>query len=757
MQDFGVKKRLIELGSSSQLDSLRFGLERYAKITKRPMFYIHSPRDLVCSAPFIQRDPTNVQQGALQKGPGGALYDFLQANKSGVLPVLVVNYEQFETEDLVRFNSLLDEQRCADGTTVPEEALVIGLTNTNKPDYYQGSDFYGRFDKTEICPVLPHVLEKELPTLKFIQQSIEKSIKNSPINLFNDNNWKDLLLGRWTLVGKKLVFQEGALVPALKLKGQDDVLHLEIQNGLWNDQEFQNFWRQAFQRGFIEHAGRRIEISANLQLMQSTGYDWKALKTFFQVKKHLSSEQTEVLNPQRFNQFLKHDAYSQESKTITNTQGFIEKAKGNFLKVILTHQLHEDQWARLLSECQLHKVNLQIECAPGVVLPKELLSTSSSIPPIITTWKSKNVLTATQVMTSSDVDSTIAMLTAQHHHKWQIIDVSECTAADLLERIDSSFNRESLSFSFQHQFCALNQALTAQTPLILKGRFSSELEQALAPLLLKRQKQAGSANLSPLVLVSDNPKSFQYIPTQTHEVSVAEKETCLKLQRGSALEKKLQPFLCKEPLSILKVRREFWQAYPNSLNSKEPWRGLLESPGAVPPLTDLNSKTSAQEAKAFHQNRLKAINNAFKNAPYVFLTGLSGVGKSTFVTQYLSQSPYSLTLLDQDSTKQQINATIKKWALDKSTTGDKLLFIDEATLSPSDWSVFEGLFHEPRGILVNGIWLPLSAKHKVIFAGNPVSYGDERKLATFFQRHGNTVVFEPLPVAVLYEDVLKPA
>ncbi|MFI4919259.1 MAG: AAA family ATPase, partial [Legionellales bacterium] len=83
-------------------------------------------------------------------------------------------------------------------------------------------------------------------------------------------------------------------------------------------------------------------------------------------------------------------------------------------------------------------------------------------------------------------------------------------------------------------------------------------------------------------------------------------------------------------------------------------------------------------------------------------------------------------------------------------------FIDEANLTASNWTVFEGLFQTAPGLLIDEDYCPLTPEHKVVFAGNPVSYGDGRKLASLFVEHGNTVVFEPLPEALLYEDVLKP-
>ena len=98
---------------------------------------------------------------------------------------------------------------------------------------------------------------------------------------------------------------------------------------------------------------------------------------------------------------------------------------------------------------------------------------------------------------------------------------------------------------------------------------------------------------------------------------------------------------------------------------------------------------------------------------------------------------------------------IEDWAKDTSDAR-KILFIDEANLSPRQWSEFEGLFQTPAHILVNGVIYLLTSQHKVIFAGNPLSYGDERRLAPFFERHGHALLFTPLPPAFIAEKVLQP-
>jgi MoxR-like ATPase len=51
--------------------------------------------------------------------------------------------------------------------------------------------------------------------------------------------------------------------------------------------------------------------------------------------------------------------------------------------------------------------------------------------------------------------------------------------------------------------------------------------------------------------------------------------------------------------------------------------------------------------------------------------------------------------------------------------------------------------------------IELTSEHKVIFAGNPVSYGG-RQLPAFLKKHGNAVMFDPMPAAYIYQEILKP-
>ena len=179
------------------------------------------------------------------------------------------------------------------------------------------------------------------------------------------------------------------------------------------------------------------------------------------------------------------------------------------------------------------------------------------------------------------------------------------------------------------------------------------------------------------------------------------------------------------------------------MGTKNAWQGMdsLEVPKAFRPLV---LSSSLEEAHAFQQERLTQIQAILTHEPYVFLTGLSGVGKSTFVQQVLSQ--HASIYYDEQALEAFANDT---------SPGQKILFIDEANLKNSDWCMFEGLYQAPPYLLVEGQKYPVNS-HKIVFAGNPCNYGDERHVPDFFSRHGNCLVFQPLPAANLYEEVLKP-
>jgi broad-specificity NMP kinase len=96
----------------------------------------------------------------------------------------------------------------------------------------------------------------------------------------------------------------------------------------------------------------------------------------------------------------------------------------------------------------------------------------------------------------------------------------------------------------------------------------------------------------------------------------------------------------------------------------------------------------------------------------LYLSGLTGVGKTTFIEKHLSKAPNVTVYYGEEQQKH--------WAEDKSDNL-KVLFIDEANITPRQWSEFEGLFRKKPSIVIEGQLYTLSEdnSHVVVFAGNP--------------------------------------
>jgi MoxR-like ATPase len=712
----GPQKHLIELDSTQQVDTLSTELERLAILTSRPVFCIDTPDDLICAAPWIESSPSD-NSGTLHKGPGGPLYTFLQKNWDKN-PLLIVNYERFNADEIVRFNGLLDKEPHADGVPLPKHTQIIGLVNRNKPDCYQGSDFYSRFDSTKCCPLTPQQFENVLPppTFEVSKQDISDV---TTINLYHSHDWKNRLLGCWVVNGDKLTFSEGELITAIKAQKP-----IVIQNGIWGDPGFERFWKQAL-TSEVRHAGRSFHIPQGIKLIrpEQDQYEWP----YPPIISEQPSDGTEnILNPGCLAGFL--GRYELEGNKLIKKPGLIEQHKDGELSVYMTSTLPDDSWAMLLDECYRQQVRLKVHAAPGVLFPEGINGPATPAAEA----RPFQVDITYGLITSTDIDTSVAMLKA-HNPSYTVIDVSECGPSDLLTKWDGKLNEETLEFEFSQSDSALVTALDKKENIILKGYFSPELMDALAPLLLKQEGQ------SHLILITDDATIGAFIPQRyVHQVSAQEKSRCLE-----SVDDELQAYL-DQPLSKLEARCMALKR--NSTTSDNAWLGMKSLSGPTQASTAmLDITTSGDECAAFNQARLAQVNAVLDSQPYVFLTGLTGVGKSTFVETELCKD--DALFLTEDS--------IEKWAMDSSDKR-KVLFLDEANLSPRQWSEFEGLYQQPPHVLVNGKLHILSPHHKVVFAGNPVNYGDERTLAAFFERHGNAVLFTPLPPAVIYEKILKP-
>lgn len=724
------RKQLIECESTDDKIGLYFEINKNAGI--RPILYIDKPEDLRSKGNFIIRNKDNT--GILRTGTGGSVCGFIDKyrNQSSII---IINFENFNVEDIVKYNSILDKVRSVDGVNIPDDFTIIGLINVSAPNCYQGSDFYSRFNTVKQLTVNS---KTSIPAIPFMEEKPAKS--SHSLKIFHRPDWKNLLLGNWILDGSQFKFQRGLLSHLFgdnesKQQMLDDIKVLEIHGGLWGQPEFDFFWQQAFANGFIEHEGIRINLPPDLKIHKVLDYDWASLKSHIKLSDSKESE-FHILNTSTVNDFFTHQSYDKKQSSLVYKHGIIQDIKSKQIEVILTSSISDHLWARLLSECQIFDKVISIRLTPNIILPEflSIKNVTKSIKKALSMSGDKNL----SIIESNDLDFTIHLVNKTNN--FIVIDISECTPQDLFERLNTHFDSTNQRYLFKQSNAWLLEALKEGKNILLKGTFSQDIIDKLAPLLLTSTNHWSYKGKLLLVTQQTNMLDFALCEHSIHTVDNKDKLESLPTEMRILL----TPF-SSEPYIKLQARLNYIQNRDSKCDSQDNWQGLHSINIPITQIKPLVISTADQDSKKFIQSRIEKINSVLNHSPYVFLSGLSGVGKSTLVTEYLSES--STIYYGEDA--------LTSWLVDKSQKRN-ILFIDEANLNPTNWTLFEGLFQEIPGIFYKGKYYQTTKNHKIIFAGNPLNYGDERKLARLFEMHGNSIIFDPLPAAVLYQNVLKP-
>ncbi len=746
----GHKRQLISLSQQTLL-TFNQAMSDYATRLGHPVFEVQTPEDLVCSAAFIERVGN---KGYLRRSNTGSgpLHDFLTQTLPESSPplVLMVNYSRFKANDALRFNQLIDDhERFADGTKLPENTLVIGLIQTLSSGEALGADFSSRFDYVGSCPL---TLD---PFKSILEPRTEPSQDDICINLCRASHWHTQLMGGWTLNKGELLFESGELRDALQQNK-----NILIQNPP-STIDFELFFQRAKTNQYIMDGKERIPVHSNQRFLLSNGYDWSNIWNQMNGSAGLTPN-AHVLNPRLLCHFIRQ--YQVDSNQLVQKPGIIHDHMNQHantpLELFLTRCLSEDEWGLFFKEVARYPtLRITLTCAPDATIPS--------------TWPPHSFMTGhrvniqsdshTQYVYANDRDLAIAQLTSTTDATWMVLDISECGASDLLTQLGASVVNE--TFHFTHNERALLKALNNGQSVLLTGAFSAKLLDGLMPLLWARSNDGNKKGQ--LIIVSEEHLSCFEMSKQVSTWEQKFTELKKKFNESSILA--LKEEYADEPLVQLITRLRYEQSASanvgldtsvpagtmsqaeQSISSECIWDGLTRALPAIneikkPNLFDSKRiKGSAQ----FTQQRYDAVCKTLNTGPYVFLAGLTGVGKSRFVEDELCLKHHLFHSESSDN--------ICNWANAKTTENKWLiLFLDEANLSMKQWSEFEGLFQTTPGILINGQYYLLTPAHKVIFAGNPLNYGGDRRLAPFFKRHGSSVVFQPLPAEFVYQKTIEP-
>ncbi len=733
-----TKNCLLEFSSEEDIENYMLFLQEKATGVKRPVYVIHSPEELRCLSAALYLNADN--SGEIRQAPAGPLHDFL-TKKHQAAPIIIVNWANFETDDLVRHNTLIDDEPRADGTPIPEGMLVVGLYHKH-PDAYRGEDFMGRHD--HIKDLTDRSAEISELTKPFKQEISMRDASDDAvvINLFHSTNWKSLLLGRWQLEGQDLTYLPEPFINAIQAM-KDKQTNIHIKNGPWELPEFRQFWNDIKRDSGFKFYGQWLNVLENLDVTRSEGYDWANL-TCFESFSIPDTANRHLLNPSTLSHCF--GEYDLKEGQLYAHEGWLEKAKNSPLFFYVTRNLSLDQWAQLLTEAKKYQITIRLQCAPNITLPDEVKvleekEACSDDPMISNSLQALNITKGnSQVIISDDANYTAARLT-QYHPSCKIVTISENESSDLFYKIDSKM--DGTHFQFSEQVGAVWQALQAGETVILKGKISPAMADQLASLCENpgyiwhdEQKMTFSGQL---IIVSEQTEILQ---SSTH-----------RIQKSVSFEDKLQllrAYYGEDQVSALTKRDSTLKdkSYAKLDASLRAGR-TTEKPMVSRPLKQKRAAPDliSQETHDFEMGRKQTILNTLECSPSLIITGNTGVGKSTFMQQLSNESDVMVLMGE---------AEIENWAEAMDSGQPIILFIDEANLKQTDWSIFEDLFNQTPSIYYKGKYHPLSENHKVIFARNPKSYGGERTVPAFFTQHPISIEFERLPAHCLVDRIINP-
>ena len=473
-----------------------------------------------------------------------------------------------------------------------------------------------------------------------------------------------------------------------------------------------------------------------------------------------------VLNPSNMNKFIQECIY--EDNNLYVRAGRLEQCKNKTVNIFLSRDLSADKWQELLHNCRLHGVTLNIVAAAGISKPGSDINLAKEVLPNLGVTLEDNARfdNQTSIIQTNDLDATVTKLLYKHELNKNnpiVIDITEYEASDLLYKLKIQANGDNNgTFKFSAQVSDIIQKLIDGATVILKGKFSNDLSDALASLCLKQpfvyingKKQTISGKL---LLVGRASPALNFTKHYLDRIDVRQKKQCLAYHgvteqninslEGKLIENKITDPLERYSMAQILTMCNYLRTNPKA-NPLDIWKGVYDLPDVNDggDMKDLNSlKLDAAINSKFLEDRLAIVQAGLKTCPFVFISGITGVGKSTFVHKYLSGNGYKIFSGENK---------LGKWATAPEDSTTNVLFIDEANISNQDYSKFESLFYQPPSILIDGKVIPLTERHKVIFAGNPVSYGGERHLPSLIAQHGGAVFFDIIPAAALYHNVLK--
>jgi hypothetical protein len=719
---------LIKYDNTEQLENFNIAMLRHLVEEKKQYYYLNSLDDVTRKdIAFSDSDETDTYQII-----DSNLISYLKQAKAG--DVLIVNWSP---NDPVGYNTLIDKERKLDAIPIPEGVVIIGLLELSKAKSMR-EDFYRRFGIKINFPHLNN--DNSNPNIAKINSV------DFPVDMYGEEDLERYLLGNVSIQGEKLALQKGALIQALETNCDQ----LIIQNGPQHLRMFRLFCEEVLcKRSFTFH-GKTYTLPENFTFKYETKpHD---LSSGYSMTSHQENAQWDYpLNIKTLSNFF--TTYQCEDHHLYQRDGWLAQHTNNCIRVLVTENLRESQWEKLLDKAKAHHCQLEIITASDIVLPPAMEDTrlpneNPARFPLLPLDINQQPKQQIAVVVSQDMDLTAEEMATDHSA--EILSVTQkMSFADLIEGITRDNNPDEPHFRFKSTHGALLEKLQ-QGNVILKGTLSADLRAKLETLFCSEpylwvngEKEYFKNIKGRLIIVTEDDKTFPLAPRYQHKVTKADRWQALKTKFDARLIDKLTQQMAgkNDDYSYSQLTAMLQQLQKNEgKNVFKPFQRLDSNPET--------SELKKRVQEDVDQKRLAKINRYLAYSPYVFIVGPSGVGKSSFIKNMLKEQANVFVGLD--------HVNLSRWAQPITENKKNILFIDEANLeADGSFDIFEGLFCNPPGIVINEKFCPLTNDHKIIFAGNYNNFSG-RQHHKFFKKHGAVMSFKEFADDYLSSKIIIP-
>jgi hypothetical protein len=702
-------KALVIFNQESELIEFNLSLIRHLARHNKKFYFVDKLEDIYLKDLALEKNVALGQEFTIDSD----LVRHIKEVQAG--DMLIINWSDYESHH-IGYNTLLDKERKLYNWPLAEGVIILNVLSTSKTKCMR-EDFYSR---AGIRTTLPSWVPEK-------QEVICASCSNTySVDLYHHQQWQRFLLGYFIPQGKQFVFHKGALLEALE-KGYKGLL---IYNAPTSG-PLQLFCEGIEQtRSFTLH-GKTYQLPNYFKLHFSTKeHDFNDCYTLIPFAPNIAFDY--LLHSETLSYAF--TTYTCQESKLYEQPGWLKQDQQQTIRLLVTENLPEDEWARLLDYAKHCKRHLNIILAPDILPPAffntKLASTASDLP-LIPVTKLQNDKVA--VILSQDGDLTAAKL-ARDLAAVVLPLARSITYADVVEGIslDDSKPIDISALSFHSLEGKLLSELKTQKTVIVKGNLSQALMARLStlfsakPFLWVNSSKVELTDMGRLLIVTEDPQAFSFV--SRYQDPDKDCWPLLAAQFGQECVSRLQLKINAEnktySYSQLCAMFQQLQRFPNK-NIFKPFQ-RLDQPSPIHKKTNKNLNHV--------ERRLQKIFRYLEYSPYVFIVGPSGVGKSDFVKKEVKKYSHLFVGMNR----------IKEWAVKQANDNKAiLLFIDEANLERDGcFEFFEGLWCKPSHIIYQQHYYPLTAKHKVIFAGNYNSV-EGRQQHAFFQRHGAVISFKP--------------